>query len=347
MKATNAKRAQHAVPLLHAYAVFTAFCTFLLIIAGALVTGNDAGLAVPDWPLSYGKLMPPMVGGIFYEHGHRMVAATVGMLTVVLALWLWRAEPRRWVRRLGWIALATVVAQGVLGGITVLFYLPVAVSVAHACLAQIFFCLTVSLALVTSPRWKAATPPPLAPGPSETGARAGQQHPGWQTPFAATPARNAGSQLPTPALALATSGAIFLQLVLGAAFRHSGLGLTPHLVGSAVVSACVFWTMARIVRRHAEDRGLLRGALLVGSMLLAQLFLGVGSLGAKIYYRDAPQPMPLFVAVTTAHVAAGALTLAASVALTLLVLRPVGRAFLPVQNQKPGLETCPTGEAWS
>ena len=143
MKDTNAREAQQAVPLLHAYAVFTAFCTFLLIIAGALVTGNDAGLSVPDWPLSYGKLMPPMVGGIFYEHGHRMVAATVGLLTVVLAFWLWRAEPRRWVRRLGWVALATVVAQGVLGGITVLFYLPVAVSVAHACLAQIFFCLVV------------------------------------------------------------------------------------------------------------------------------------------------------------------------------------------------------------
>ena len=82
-------------PWLHRYAVFTACCTFLLIIAGALVTGNDAGLSVPDWPLSFGKLMPPMVGGVLYEHSHRMVAITVGLLTVILALWLWRAEPRR------------------------------------------------------------------------------------------------------------------------------------------------------------------------------------------------------------------------------------------------------------
>src|ERR1700680_530742 len=79
----------------HRFALFTACCTFLLLIAGALVTSNDAGLSVPDWPLSYGSLTPPMVGGIFYEHGHRMMAAFVGLLSIALAIWLWRAEPRR------------------------------------------------------------------------------------------------------------------------------------------------------------------------------------------------------------------------------------------------------------
>ena len=107
----------HPLPVrnraLHGFAVFTACCTFLLIIAGALVTGNDAGLAVPDWPLSYGSLTPPMIGGIFYEHGHRMVASFVGFLTVILAFWLWKKDDRPFVRRLGWIALAVVVTQGI------------------------------------------------------------------------------------------------------------------------------------------------------------------------------------------------------------------------------------------
>ncbi len=110
--------------VLHRFAVFTAACTFLLLVAGALVTSNDAGLAVPDWPLSYGSVAPPMVGGIFYEHSHRVMATFVGILTIVLAVWLWRSEPRRWVRRLGLIALGAVIAQGVLGGLTVVFFLP-------------------------------------------------------------------------------------------------------------------------------------------------------------------------------------------------------------------------------
>src|SRR5579864_6583268 len=137
-------------PWLHRYATFVAFCTFLLIIAGALVTGHDAGLSVPDWPTSFGTFrMPRMVGGVKYEHGHRMIAGTVGLLTIFLALWLWRSDERRWVRRLGGLAVLTVIAQAVLGGITVLFFLPAPVSVAHACLAQLFFSIMVSLALFT------------------------------------------------------------------------------------------------------------------------------------------------------------------------------------------------------
>src|SRR5262245_28644535 len=138
---------------LHRFALLTAASTFALIIAGGLVTSTGSGLAVPDWPLSYGQLFPPMVGGIFYEHGHRMVACTVGILTVLLAVWLQLREPRVWVRRLGLAAVAAIVFQAVLGGITVLFLLPPPVSVAHACLAQAFFCLTVTLAIVTSRTW--------------------------------------------------------------------------------------------------------------------------------------------------------------------------------------------------
>ena len=230
---------------LHRFAVFTASATFCLIVAGALVTSNEAGLAVPDWPLSYGSLMPPWVGNIRYEHGHRMVAAFVGVLTICLAVWLWRREPRGWVRQLGFAALAAVVAQGVLGGITVLFFLPTAVSVGHACLAQIFFGLTVVLALVTGPDWHGAGPPSL---------------------------RAAASVFPLPAL---TTGAIFLQLVMGAALRHKGFGIAPHLAGAGVVALLVMWTLYRVVSRYSGEPALVRPAGMLAALLFVQLLLGV------------------------------------------------------------------------
>ncbi|HXH28595.1 MAG TPA: COX15/CtaA family protein, partial [Candidatus Polarisedimenticolia bacterium] len=136
----------------HRYAVLVAVCTVALLAAGGLVTSTGSGLAVPDWPLSFGRFFPPMRGGVLFEHGHRMVAASVGLLTIVLALWFQRRERRSWVRRLAWTALGLVIAQGILGGITVLLRLPASVSVAHACLAQAFFCVVVTLAVATAPR---------------------------------------------------------------------------------------------------------------------------------------------------------------------------------------------------
>src|SRR5438552_9656795 len=129
---------------------FVASATLFLIFAGAMVTSTGSGLAVPDWPLSYGRLMPPMVGGIFYEHGHRMIAATVGLLTVIQAIWLQLREPKRFLRILGWCSVGAVIAQGVLGGVTVLLLLPHSVSIAHAGLAEIFFCLNASIAFFAS-----------------------------------------------------------------------------------------------------------------------------------------------------------------------------------------------------
>jgi cytochrome c oxidase assembly protein subunit 15 len=184
--------------------VFAAGWTLFLIVAGALVTSNDAGLSVPDWPLSYGSWMPPMVGGIFYEHGHRMIASVAGLLTIVLAVWLWRTEQRRWVKMLGAAALGSVIVQGVLGGLTVLFLLPAPVSVSHACLAQLYFCMMVSLALVTSPRWQAQN------------AR-----------------RGGGLDEGSPSLrhlCIAVNSAIFLQLALGAAFTRDGSRTTAVIV---------------------------------------------------------------------------------------------------------------------
>jgi heme a synthase len=274
---------------LHAFAVFTACCTFLLIIAGALVTGNDAGLAVPDWPLSYGSLTPPMVGGIFYEHGHRMVASFVGFLTIILAVWLWKKDHRPFVRGLGWIALAVVVTQGILGGITVLFFLPAPISVAHACLAQAFFCIVCSLALLTSESWK----------------------------------RRAASItddlkcVSMRQLSVWTTVSVYGQLILGAALRHSKAGLLWHVLGAFLVTFLVIWTVARIYKYYASLAPLFHSAMILAILLAAQLSLGVGSYLVRLGSREDVQPGGLMVAVTTAHVATGAAVLVTSLFLTL------------------------------
>src|SRR6185503_3090300 len=140
---------------LHRFAVATAGATFVLLFVGGLVTSTGSGRAVPDWPLACGQFFPAMVGGVLFEHGHRLAASAVGLLTLVLAGWIVLWEPRPGVRLLGLAALAAVVLQGVLGGITVLYKLPLAVSVTHACLAQAFFALTVTLAVLTGPTWTA------------------------------------------------------------------------------------------------------------------------------------------------------------------------------------------------
>src|SRR5882672_11619580 len=148
--------------VLHRFAKLLAASAVLLILAGSLVTSHDAGLSVPDWPTSYGWNMftfPPRmwVANILYEHGHRLIASSVGFLTIVLAVWLWMKDSRSWLRWFGVAALGAVIAQGLLGGLTVLFFLPPAVSTAHAALAEIFFCMTVAIALFTSPAWNTAS----------------------------------------------------------------------------------------------------------------------------------------------------------------------------------------------
>jgi cytochrome c oxidase assembly protein subunit 15 len=290
---------------LHRFAVATAIATLGLIVAGGLVTSTESGLSVPDWPLSYGRLMPPMVGGVFYEHGHRMVATTVGILTVVLAIGLARREPRRWVRRLGVLAVAAVVAQGALGGLTVIFLLPTAVSVAHACLAQTFFCLTVVIAVVTSPRWE--------PGEGKRSAGTGPTdlHP---PPY---------SEL-LPRLAALTACAVFLQLAIGAVMRHTKAGLAipdfPLSLGRVVPPLDSFPVAIAFAHRAwalavaglvlatvlaAFSAGRRRMGLFLGALVLAQIALGALTVLSRKN-----------VAITTAHVATGALLLGTSVALS-------------------------------
>ena len=275
-------------PGLHRLAWITMAATYVLLVAGALVTSTDNGLAVPDWPLSFGTLFPEMEGGVFYEHGHRLVAGTVGLLTLFLAVWTWRREERRAVRRLALAALLAVVAQATLGGITVLMKLPQAVSASHATLGQIFFCLVIALAVVTSPTWRRAGPP--APGPASALP--------WVVRFAV--------------------GAVLLQLLLGAFVRHAAVKLGPILIVHVVWAVVVFGLLSavsfKIFDRHEDHPMLLWPAGALVLLVLAQLVLGVTAL-ARL---DA-------VVVRTAHVAVGALILGVTMNLALWTSRLLPR----------------------
>jgi len=291
---------------LHRFAKLVVGATFILIFVGGLVTSTDSGLAVPDWPTTYGHFMfsfplSQMAGGILYEHGHRMIASIVGMLMVILAVWLWFKEPRRWVKQLGLLALLAVIVQGILGGITVLFLLPTAISVSHGALAQTFFCLTICLALFTSKEWQL------------------------------TPAKIEDTHRPSlQMLTMIMTAAIYIQLILGAVMRHTKSGLAipdfplalgtiipafessaiaihfSHRVGALIVTALVIWTVARIIRNYRDEKKLFRPALLLICALVTQLTLGAFT----IWTQKA-------VMITTAHVATGALILGTSLFLAL------------------------------
>ena len=289
--------------MLHLFAKFVVACTVFLVLAGSLVTSTDSGLAVPDWPTTYGWNMftfPPSmwVGGIFYEHGHRLIASTVGVLTIVLAIWIWRVERRTWMKRLGVAALAAVILQGILGGITVLYFLPTPVSTAHAGLAEIFFCMTVAIALFTSPRWI-----------DETDAVDDQR---------------------LRTLAIGTTILVYVQILVGAAMRHSDAGLAipdfpwmfggplpdrwssgiavhfAHRVGALLVTVAVLATAGRVWSHHGGRSVLARPAALIVGLVIVQITLGAFTVLTR-----------LNVAVNSAHVVCGALVLATSLVLTL------------------------------
>jgi heme a synthase len=276
----------------HRFAVLVAWATFLLIVAGALVTSNDAGLSVPDWPTSFGSLyqLPPMVGGIKYEHTHRMIAEFVGLLIIIMAFWTQRVEQRKWMRVLGWTALAAVVGQGILGGITVLDLLPWPVSTAHATLGQMIFCIVVAMALFTSREW--------------------QQDPSLVSEPDLNPS--------TPTLATLAVSCVWVQLILGAAFRHYGMKLLPHLIGACVVTAVLCWTVVRVLTRYGNVVHLRRPAQLLLALLMVQLGLGFAAYLTRLTYgHNAVQPGQIMVVSTVAHVAWGALVLAGSVVLAI------------------------------
>ena len=294
--------------MLHRFAKFVAGCTVLLVLAGSLVTSTDSGLSVPDWPTTYGWNMftfPPSkwVGGILYEHGHRLIASTVGFLTIILAVWLWMSESRRWMKWLGVGALGAVIAQGVLGGLTVMFFLPASISTAHAGLAEIFFCMTVAIALFTSPRWIAGYDGRLVDDEA------------------------------LRRLATATTVLIYCQILVGATMRHTGAGLAipdfplmfghlwpthwdpkiaihfTHRVGALLVTLAVLATATAAFKRTSVGE-LRRPAFLLVALVIVQVSLGAFTVLSR---RD--------MWINSLHVVCGALVLTTSLVLTLRTRR--------------------------
>src|SRR5712692_1720853 len=281
-------------PGVHRFAVFVAMWTVLLLIAGALVTSNDAALAVPDWPLSYGSLTPPMVGGIFYEHSHRLIAGGLGILAVILAIVIWVRDDRRWLRWFGIIAVLGVVVQAILGGQVVIRLLHYWLPVIHACFAQIVFAAVLSIAVFTS-RW-------------------------WVTDQAPLEDRGGFS---IHALALLNAIIVFFQTFLGAGFRHQDLPIWPHVAGSLLVLASVVCTAGILRKRFPQSRELSKTPILLHSVFGVQFLLGLGAYWARLTSADAPQPMRLMVLLTVTHTVVGALLFAVCILTVLLCYRLV------------------------
>lgn len=321
----------------HRFAALVAASTAVLIFAGGLVTSTESGLSVPDWPTTYGYSMftfplSKMVGGIRYEHTHRLIASTVGFLIVVLAAWLWRTEPRAWVRRLGYIALAAVVTQGILGGLTVLFFLPDPISIAHASLAQIVFSLTMTIAIVTSPGWMRAYAL-RGPAPDD---RVLQR------------------------IAIVTAAVVYVQIIVGATMRHTGAGLAipdfplafghlipphwdekiaihfAHRFGALIATVCVLATTGHVFYHHRDRTELVRPSILLLVLVATQVTLGALTVLTR---KD--------VLINSLHVVTGGCVLAATVALALRAHRTrfaIGGSVGGSTKQDPAYERAPSRE---
>lgn len=287
----------------HRFAVVTAGATLLLLAAGALVTSNDAADSVPDWPLAYGRIIPPLIGGIRYEFTHRVVAALVAIFTLALAIWIERSSPRGSARRWAWIAFGLVLVQAFLGRERVLFGHAAVIATIHATVAQIFFMVVVGLTLLTSAWWQRDVAPLDDPGSPRL-----------------------------RSLAVWTTVAILIQLVLGAGFRHDAFGILPHLVGAVVVLFLAVWTSRAVRERFGQVHDLRRWGILLQAFLGTQILLGFAAYWAVAQSRSVPQPMLLYVMITVAHVVVGALTLAASVLLMLATLRLIRPAASAAAN---------------
>jgi cytochrome c oxidase assembly protein subunit 15 len=286
----------------HRLALLTTIATLPLLFIGGLVTSTGAGLAVPDWPTTFGYNMflypwAKMVGGIFYEHSHRLVGSLVGFLTILLAGALWLKEPRRWLSWLGMVALGAVIVQGTLGGLRVVL-LQQTLAIIHACFAQAFFVLVASMTLFTSVEWKE----PIVKKTAEDASRV--QH-----------------------LGLITSGVLYLQLILGALLRHTGEWADLHLGGAALATIHVLLLASRVQRNHGDLVKLARPATFLCLLLVVQLGLGFGAYLGKFtemgFFLN-----PFVVAFATSHVVVGALMLVTCVVLTL-------RAYRTLQTEPP------------
>jgi cytochrome c oxidase assembly protein subunit 15 len=293
---SGVRRRGRESPWPYRLSLVTAGATLLLILAGGLVTSTGAGLAVPDWPTTFGYSMftypwSKMVGGIFYEHSHRLLGSLVGILTILLVVALWLTEPRRWLRWLGWVALGAVILQGILGGLRVI-WLEDRLAVIHGVLAQAFFALTVALTLFTSQEWR------REPSPLEGGA-----------------------VLPLLRLCALTTGGIYLQLLFGALLTHVGARLDAHLGLAGLLAILIPGLATRILTRHADRPGLVRPASLLCGLLILQVLLGLGAYMNRFTSIPLPLQAILGLALPVSHRLTGGLLLVTSLVLTLRVYR--------------------------
>jgi cytochrome c oxidase assembly protein subunit 15 len=294
-------------PSVHRFSVFVVCWTLLLLVAGALVTSNEAALSVPDWPLSYGSLTPPMVGGIRYEHSHRVIAGLLGLLSIVLAAWVWARDERRWLRWFSVIAVLGIVAQAILGAAVVRQLLHYWLPVMHACFAQIVFAALLSIAVFAS-RWWITDQPQIEDSGSPS----------------------------IHALVIINATIIYFQVILGAGFRHKEITVWPHMVGALIVLGMVIWTAAVLRRRFEKSRAISKTRILLHAVLGTQLLLGLGAYWSRLTSANDPQPMPLMVTLTVLHTVVGALLFAVSILLVLLCYRLVPRKReVPAATQRP------------
>lgn len=266
--------------------------TVILLVAGALVTSNEAGDSVPDWPVSFGRWLISsnnFVANVRYEYSHRFIAGIVGVTTLLLAVWAYVSERRSWMKKLGLIALAGVVAQAGIGGLRVLFPEHKAlIAVPHALVAQSFFAVIVAIAVFTSRSWSSVHE-----------------------------VKTDTASLPLRRLVAASVGAVLIQLVLGAGFRHQAFGIIPHIVGAAAVTALIVAMAVAVARRHGDDDYLARPGKLAVGLLAIQLALGVSAYLARLGSAGDPQPLEPMISLTVAHLVVGGLILATMVVLAL------------------------------
>ena len=280
---------------------------------GASVTSNDAGLSVPDWPTSFGYLVkvPHLVGGVRFEWSHRMVAGSLVVLTLGIAIWTLVVERRSWLRKLAIAALGTVIAQAILGGMTVLFLQPPAVSTAHAVVAQTFFCIAVAIALFTGRKWVEEVP---------------RVEYDTRRPSLFT-------------LTLLSIFVLYVQLILGGMFRHRGMSWWPHVVHAGLVAVVLTWTSVRALSMYSKIEAIRKPAITVLALLITQLCLGFAAFVTRVAWgHDSVQPELPMVVSTVAHVAVGALLLATTAVLAIQVWRHVPVAFeerIPERERTP------------
>jgi cytochrome c oxidase assembly protein subunit 15 len=248
-----------------------------------------------------------MVGGIRYEHSHRVIAGILGLLSIILAVWVWAKDERRWLRWCTVMAVVGIAAQAVLGGEVVRQLLHYWLPVAHACFAQIVFAVLLSIAVFTS-RWWISDQPQL----EDTGSPS------------------------IHVLAIANAAVIYLQVILGAGFRHKEIPVWPHMVGALIVLGMVIWLAAVLRRRFEKSAAISKTRILLHVILGTQLLLGLGAYWSRLTTADAPQPMPLMVTLTVLHTVVGAILFGVSVLIVLLCYRlvPRRRAW-PAATQRP------------